>query len=120
MHGGRQLAVQRRTIQATERGQRLEPRRNLGWTVGVDGARASFVSGVERGQEVDDLATAPISTPASGISYGSTGDDVLSALVNLGYARPVAQKAVDAALERDPNAKANFEALFRAAMASIR
>ena len=75
---------------------------------------------LELKDKLDDLATAPISTPASGISYGSTGDDVLSALVNLGYARPVAQKAVDAALERDPNAKANFEALFRAAMASIR
>lgn len=75
---------------------------------------------LELKDKLDDLASAPTHTPASGIAYGSTGEDVLSALVNLGYPRPIAQKAVDAALKIDSNAKADFEALFRAAMASIR
>jgi len=75
---------------------------------------------LELKDKLDDLATAPLHTPASGIAPGSIGEDVLSALVNLGYARPVAQKAVDTAIERNPHAKENFEALFRAAMASIR
>ena len=75
---------------------------------------------LELKDKLDDLATAPIQPASGGIAHGLVGDDVLSALVNLGYARPVAQKAVDAALEREPASKANFEAFFRAAMASIR
>ena len=75
---------------------------------------------LELKDKLDDLATAPIHSATSGVAHGSVGEDVLSALVNLGYARPVAQKAVEAAVERDPAAKNSFEALFRAAMASIR
>jgi Holliday junction DNA helicase RuvA len=51
---------------------------------------------------------------------GATGEDVLSALVNLGYPRPIAQKAIEAALKREGAASEPFETLFRAAMASIR
>ena len=43
-----------------------------------------------------------------------------SALVNLGYARPVAQKAIETAIEKNPAAAGDFETLFRAAMAAIR
>ena len=75
---------------------------------------------LELKDKLDDLAVEPAHTAPSGVSYGSTAEDALSALVNLGYARPVAQKAVDAALEREPGVKQSFEALFRAAMASIR
>jgi len=75
---------------------------------------------LELKDKLDDLASAPIHPQTSGVPYGSIGEDVLSALVNLGYARPVAQKAVDVALERSAHAKENFETLFRAAMASIR
>jgi len=75
---------------------------------------------LELKDKLDDLAAAPIHPQTSGVGRGSIGEDVLSALVNLGYARPVAQKAVDAALERNAHAKDNFEALFRAAMSSIR
>src|SRR5450755_2079323 len=56
---------------------------------------------LELKDKLDDLASAPIHTPASGIAHGSVGEDVLSALVNLGYARPVAQKAMDSAIERN-------------------
>jgi holliday junction DNA helicase RuvA len=52
--------------------------------------------------------------------YGVAGDDALSALINLGYPRPAAQKAVDTAIERNPELAKDFETLFRAAMASIR
>ncbi|MHB1958454.1 MAG: Holliday junction branch migration protein RuvA [Acidobacteriaceae bacterium] len=57
-------------------------------------------------------ATASSSTPVS--------EDVLSALVNLGYQRPVAQKGVETAIARDPEAGKDFETLFRAAMAAMK
>ena len=52
--------------------------------------------------------------------HGAAGDDALSALINLGYPRPAAQKAIDTAIERSPELAKDFETLFRAAMASIR
>jgi Holliday junction DNA helicase RuvA len=52
--------------------------------------------------------------------HGAAGDDALSALTNLGYPRPAAQKAIDLAIERNPELAKDFETLFRAAMASIR
>jgi Holliday junction DNA helicase RuvA len=60
----------------------------------------------------------PIVSAATG---GAVGGDVLSALENLGYPRPAAEKAVAKVLEQDPNAgDLEFEALFRAAMAAVR
>jgi holliday junction DNA helicase RuvA len=47
-------------------------------------------------------------------------DDVLSALVNLGYQRPAAQKAIEAAVEKDKAAGESFDTLFRAALKVIR
>ena len=47
-------------------------------------------------------------------------EDVLSALVNLGYQRAGAQKGVEAAIARDPEAGKDFETLFRAAMAAMK
>ena len=47
-------------------------------------------------------------------------DDVLSALVNLGYQRSLAQKAIAASIAKDKAVADNFEALFRAAMAGMR
>jgi len=64
-----------------------------------------------------------LAVPASGeeiTHHGAAGDDAISALVNLGYQRPVAQKAVEAALKREPELSGDFEALFRAAMSAIR
>jgi len=60
-------------------------------------------------------AGAPVAT-----HYGPAGDDAISALVNLGYQRPVAQKAVEAALARDAGLRGDFEGLFRAAMSAMR
>jgi Holliday junction DNA helicase RuvA len=53
------------------------------------------------------------------VSLGATADDVLSALVNLGYARTAALKAVEAAA-KDAAVSGDFERLFRAAMAAVR
>jgi Holliday junction DNA helicase RuvA len=72
---------------------------------------------LELKDKLDDMAgIAPANaTP----SLGGTADDVLSALVNLGYPRPVAQKAVETAA-KDTSISGDFEALFRAAMASVK
>jgi Holliday junction DNA helicase RuvA len=76
---------------------------------------------LELKDKLDDLQGFSTSaTRPRGHSMGTVADDALSALVNLGYARPIAQKAVETAMEKDGAAKESFEALFRAAMANIR
>ncbi|MGC9291840.1 MAG: Holliday junction branch migration protein RuvA [Acidobacteriaceae bacterium] len=47
-------------------------------------------------------------------------EDVVSALVNLGYQRTAALKAVEGAQTRSPSTEQDFEHLFRAAMAVMR
>lgn len=54
------------------------------------------------------------------VEMGPSADDVLSALVNLGYQRPLAQKAIAAAVAKDKEVAAQFETLFRAALANMR
>ena len=77
---------------------------------------------LELKDKLDDLAAAPIpSHPAGGTAQaGPTAEDVLSALINLGYPRLIAQKAIETALLRDSTIATHFEKLFRAAMAAIR
>jgi Holliday junction DNA helicase RuvA len=78
---------------------------------------------LELRDKLDDLPAAipeTTGTGAGGRRYGPVADDALSALVNLGYPRPVAVKAVEAAIEKDPEVAGDFERLFRAAMAGIR
>jgi len=67
---------------------------------------------LELKDKLDEFASAPAAP-----SRSATEDDVLSALVNLGYQRGVAEKAVAAAAA---HGSAGFEALFREAMASLR
>jgi Holliday junction DNA helicase RuvA len=77
---------------------------------------------LELKDKLDDLAVS-IPTTSGGAQHGTAGqagDDALSALVNLGYARPIAQKAIETAIAKDPAAARDFETLFRAAMAAIR
>lgn len=68
----------------------------------------------------DKLEDMAIPEAAAGPHHGPAGEDALSALVNLGYARPIAQKAIETAIEKNPAAREDFETLFRAAMAAIR
>ena len=72
---------------------------------------------LELKDKLDELATAP---QQAHVDHGEAGEDALSALINLGYARPVAQKAIETALKNDPAVRGSFEGLFRAAMGSIR
>ncbi|HVC91691.1 MAG TPA: Holliday junction branch migration protein RuvA [Acidobacteriaceae bacterium] len=62
-------------------------------------------------KELAPTTTAGVATPVS--------EDVLSALVNLGYPRATAQKGVEDAIARTPEAGGDFETLFRAAMAAM-
>jgi len=70
----------------------------------------------------DKLEGLASSSPAAstGPHHGPVGDDALSALVNLGYPRPSAQKAIETAIAKDPEPARDFEPRFRAAMAAIR
>jgi len=69
---------------------------------------------LELKDKLDEIGSGP-----AGASIGAVGDDVLSAMVNLGYPRPVAQKAIEAARERVADAN-DFDELFRAAIAEVR
>ncbi len=59
-------------------------------------------------------------TPAGDapVSLGSVADDVISALMNLGYPRAAAQKAVESAA-KDAEITDEFEPLFRTAMSLV-
>lgn len=71
---------------------------------------------VELKEKLEDLAAAPV--PAS--LTAPAAEDVLSALVNLGYQRPAAQKAIESAVAKDKTAGENFDELFRGALKVIR
>jgi Holliday junction DNA helicase RuvA len=74
---------------------------------------------LELKDKLDDLAGFTTAGVAARPSLGATAEDVLSALVNLGYPRPIAQKAVESAA-KDAAVAGDFERLFRAAMATVR
>jgi Holliday junction DNA helicase RuvA len=71
---------------------------------------------VELKDKLEDMATAPVAVT----SAGPAGEDVLSALTNLGYQRPAAQKAIETAVEKDKSLGQDFDLLFRAALKVIR
>jgi Holliday junction DNA helicase RuvA len=71
---------------------------------------------VELKDKLDDMAVAAPAMAAA----GPAAEDVLSALVNLGYQRPSAQKAIEAAVAKDKGVGEHFDALFRAALITIR
>jgi holliday junction DNA helicase RuvA len=71
---------------------------------------------LELKDKLEDMAAAPAAT----VSAGPAADDVLSALVNLGYQRPAALKAIESAIEKNKAAGEHFDELFRAALQLIR
>ena len=73
---------------------------------------------LELKDKLDDMAGS-VPVPGAKPSLGAVADDVLSALVNLGYPRPIAQKAVETAA-KDTSVASDFEQLFRAAMSAVR
>ncbi len=83
------------------------------------GKRLAERLAVELKEKLDDLAASPAPS-SSGTPTAPAHDDVLSALLNLGYNRLAAQKALETALARDADTGAQFDTLFRAAMLLIR
>ncbi len=74
---------------------------------------------LELKDKLDDMSGyAPVSEPTRP-SMSAVAEDVLSALVNLGYPRAVAQKAVETS-SKDGAVSGDFERLFRAAIAAVR
>jgi Holliday junction DNA helicase RuvA len=71
---------------------------------------------VELKDKLEDMAIAPAATVAA----GPAAEDVLSALINLGYQRPAALKAMESAVEKNKSAGESFDELFRAALQLIR
>jgi len=71
---------------------------------------------VELKDKLEDFAVAPAPTAVQGPAV----EDVLSALVNLGYQRPAAEKAIEQAIAREKALAADFDGLFRGALKVIR
>jgi Holliday junction DNA helicase RuvA len=71
---------------------------------------------VELKDKLDDFAVAPVQSAVQGPAV----DEVLSALVNLGYQRPAAEKAVEQAIAKEKALAADFDGLFRGALKVIR
>jgi Holliday junction DNA helicase RuvA len=71
---------------------------------------------VELKDKLDDFAVAPASPNVQGPAV----DDVLSALTNLGYQRPAAEKAIEQAIAKEKALSADFDGLFRGALKLIR
>src|SRR6266700_2375638 len=64
---------------------------------------------VELKDKLDDFAVAPVQSSVAGPAV----DDVLSALTNLGYQRPAAEKAIEQAVAKDAALTGDFDRLFR-------
>ena len=72
---------------------------------------------VELKDKLDDFAVAP--SVARSVA-GAAVDDVLSALVNLGYQHAAAEKAIEQAVAKEAALGADFDGLFRGALKVIR
>ena len=71
---------------------------------------------VELKDKLDDFAVAPAPQTVEGAAV----EDVLSALVNLGYQRAAAEKAIEQAVNKDRTLAGDFDGLFRGALKVIR
>jgi len=104
----------------------LNPERTVQAIRGQDHAQLTRIPGVgkklaerlvvELKDKLDDFAVAPVQTSVAGPAV----DDVLSALVNLGYQRPAAEKAIEQAIAKEKALSADFDGLFRGALKVIR
>ena len=71
---------------------------------------------VELKDKLDDFAVAPSPQAVAGPAV----DDVLSALVNLGYQRVASEKAIEQAIAKEKSLAGDFDGLFRGALKIIR
>ncbi|HKN21045.1 MAG TPA: Holliday junction branch migration protein RuvA [Terracidiphilus sp.] len=104
----------------------LSPERTVQAIRGQDHAQLTRIPGVgkklaerlvvELKDKLDDFAVAPAPHGVQGPAV----DDVLSALVNLGYQRLASEKAIEQAIAKDKALAADFDGLFRGALKVIR
>lgn len=104
----------------------LEPQRVVSAIKSQDHAQLTRIPGVgkklaerlvvELKDKLEDFASAPVAAKIQGAAV----DDVLSALTNLGYQRPAAEKAIEQSVAKDKSLTENFDELFRAALKVIR
>lgn len=104
----------------------LEPERAVQAIKSQDHAQLTRIPGVgkklaerlvvELKDKLEDFAVAPTRSAVKGAAV----EDVLSALVNLGYQRPAAEKAIEQAVSKDEALAADFDGLFRGALKVIR
>ena len=104
----------------------LSPERTVQAIRGQDHAQLTRIPGVgkklaerlvvELKDKLDDFAVAP----APQAVQGPAVDDVLSALVNLGYQRAASEKAIEQAIAKDKALAGDFDGLFRGALKVIR
>jgi Holliday junction DNA helicase RuvA len=71
---------------------------------------------LELKDKLDDFAAPPVQASVQ----GAAAEDVLSALVNLGYQRVAAEKAIQQAVAKEAALGADFDGLFRGALKVIR
>jgi Holliday junction DNA helicase RuvA len=71
---------------------------------------------LELKDKLDDFAAPPVQSTVR----GAAAEDVLSALVNLGYQRVAAEKAIQQAVAKEVALGADFDGLFRGALKVIR
>jgi Holliday junction DNA helicase RuvA len=71
---------------------------------------------VELKDKLDDFTAPPVQSAVR----GPTAEDVLSALVNLGYQRPAAERAIQQAVAKEAALAADFDGLFRGSLKVIR
>jgi Holliday junction DNA helicase RuvA len=104
----------------------LSPERTIQAIRGQDHAQLTRIPGVgkklaerlvvELKDKLDDFAVAPVQTTVR----GAIAEDVLSALVNLGYQRASAENSIEQAVAKDAALAADFDGLFRGALKVIR
>jgi Holliday junction DNA helicase RuvA len=104
----------------------LSPERTVQAIRGQDHAQLVRIPGVgkklaerlvvELKDKLDDFAVAPAQPSVQGPAV----DDVLSALVNLGYQRAASEKAIEQAIAKEKALAADFDGLFRGALKLIR
>lgn len=74
---------------------------------------------LELKDKLDDFTAAPTHPTVQGV-HGPAVEDVLSALTNLGYQRPAAEKAIQLSVAKEGALAADFDGLFRASLKIIR
>ncbi len=108
----------------------MEPRDVLGAVQRGDVARLTGVPGIgkktaerivlELKDRVAGLGLAPAAETPAASPQDQLKSDVLSALQNLGYHRPLAEKAVEAAVDAAPDVTAaSFERVFKSALKAL-